>query len=175
MSVKIEKVNTFDPDREAELRRAVEALYFGYRAFTELPDRMLAEHGLGRTHHRILYFVRRTPGISIGELLAVLEVTKQAVHRPLKELDERGLIEIEPDLRDRRVRRLSATAAGAALEARLTDSQMRLLAEAFDGLGREAECHWREVMGRLGRTAAGRGAAGSLATRPEVERPAPAR
>jgi DNA-binding MarR family transcriptional regulator len=76
-----------DPDREVSLRRAIEELYFGYRAFTALPDKMLAERGLGRTHHRILYFVRRDPGISIGELLAVLEVTKQAIHRPIKDLE----------------------------------------------------------------------------------------
>ena len=81
-----------DPDREASLRRAIEELYFGYRAFTALPDKMLAQRGLGRTHHRVLYFVRRDPGISIGELLAVLEVTKQAIHRPIKDLEERGLL-----------------------------------------------------------------------------------
>ena len=55
-----------DPDREASLRRAIEELYFGYRAFTALPDKMLAQRGLGRTHHRILYLVRRDPGVNTG-------------------------------------------------------------------------------------------------------------
>ena len=75
-----------DANRERELRLDVEALYFGYRAFTALPDRILAEQGLGRAHHRILYFVRREPGISIGDLLALLKVSKQARHRPLRHL-----------------------------------------------------------------------------------------
>lgn len=150
MGARQEKVNSFDLDREAELRAAVEALYFGYRAFTALPDRMLAEHGLGRTHHRILYFVRRSPGISVGELLAVLQVTKQAIHRPVKELEERGLIAIAPGVDDRRVRCLSATEEGAELEARLTASQMQLLASAFAGLDADAERNWHEVMRRLG-------------------------
>lgn len=138
-----------DPNREAALRRAVEELYFGYRAFTTLPDRMLAERGLGRTHHRILYFVRREPGISVGELLAVLDVTKQAVHRPLRDLEERDLLSVAPDPRDRRVRRLSATPAGTELEAALTASQMRLLDRAFAGLSDSAEDHWHQVMRRL--------------------------
>jgi DNA-binding MarR family transcriptional regulator len=138
-----------DPDREASLRRAIEELYFGYRAFTALPDKMLAERGLGRTHHRILYFVRRDPEISVGELLAVLEVTKQAIHRPVRDLEERGLLAVAGDPRDGRVRRLSVTAAGADLEAQLTAAQMRLLDRAFDGLGESAEQHWHQVMQRL--------------------------
>lgn len=138
-----------DPDREASLRRAIEELYFGYRAFTALPDKVLAERGLGRTHHRVLYFVRRDPGISVGELLAVLRVTKQAVHRPIKDLEERGLVSVAGDRTDRRVRRLSVTPDGAELEAQLTAAQMRLLDRAFRGLGEPAEAHWHEVMRRL--------------------------
>jgi DNA-binding MarR family transcriptional regulator len=138
-----------DQDREASLRRAIEELYFGYRAFTALPDKVLAERGLGRAHHRILYFVRRDPGISISELLAVLEVTKQAMHRPIKDLEERGLLVITSDSQDRRVRCLSVTSAGAELEAQLTAAQMRLLDHVFQGLDESVEEHWHEVMKRL--------------------------
>lgn len=138
-----------DSHRETELRQAIEELYFGYRAFTALPDQILAERGLGRTHHRILYFVRRDPGISIGELLAVLSVTKQALHRPIRDLEQQDLLFIATDLQDRRVRRLSVTLAGAELEGRLTASQMRLLDDAFDGLDDSAREHWHQVMRRL--------------------------
>jgi DNA-binding MarR family transcriptional regulator len=138
-----------DPARQRELRQAIEDLYFGYRAFTALPDAILAERGLGRTHHRILYFVCRDPGISIGELLDVLRISKQAAHRPLRELERGGLIAVAADARDRRVRRLSPTESGRELEARLSDSQMRLLAAAFDKGGGDAERQWRQIMMRL--------------------------
>lgn len=138
-----------DASREAELRRAIEDLYFGYRAFTALPDRILAERGLGRTHHRILYFARRDPGISIGELLGVLSITKQAAHRPMKDLQQQGLIDVDPDPNDKRIRRLLVTSEGAALEALLSEAQMRLLEAAFSGAGAEAERHWRRVMSGL--------------------------
>ena len=61
-----------DIKRRAELRAAIELLYFGYRAFTDRPDRILERRGLGRVHHRVLYFVARNPGISIQGLLAIL-------------------------------------------------------------------------------------------------------
>lgn len=149
MAVPAELVKVIDPDREASLRDAIEALYFGYREFTALPDRILAERGLGRTHHRILYFVCRDPGIATGELLSVLRITKQAAHRPVKDLNAQGLITIATDGQDRRVRRLSPTSAGVELEAQLSQAQMQLLNAAFRDSGEVAELHWRQVMSRL--------------------------
>ena len=140
-----------DPDREIELRRAIEDLYFGYRAFTALPDQILAGRGLGRTHHRVLYFVCRDPGISIGELLGVLAITKQAAHRPIRELHAQGLLTITTPDEDRRVRQLSPTSQGAELEARLSQAQMSLLDAAFRDQGQTAEQHWRQIMQRLRR------------------------
>lgn len=138
-----------DQNREAELRRDVEALYFGYRAFTALPDRILAERGLGRAHHRILYFVRRQPAISMSELLGLLKVTKQAIHRPLKDLESSGLVTVSPDATDRRVRRLAASEEGARLEAELTGAQARLLDSVFADFDADTQTHWRAVMTRL--------------------------
>ncbi len=141
-----------DAQRASELRQDVEALYFAYRTFTSLPDRILAERGLGRAHHRILYFVQREPGIAVGELLSLLKVTKQAIHRPLKELESLGLITLSPDAQDRRIRRLATSAEGARLEARLTGAQARLLEEVFADFDAETEARWRAVMMRLAET-----------------------
>lgn len=138
-----------DAKREVELRDGVEALYFGYRAFTSVPDRILAEQGLGRAHHRILYFVQQQPGISMSELLTVLNVTKQAIHRPLKELESLGLITVNADTADKRVRRVATTPAGSQLEAQLTGEQMRLLSEVFQDLPPGAEAQWRAALLRL--------------------------
>ena len=137
------------PTDEADLRAAIEDFFFGYRMFTALPDALLADRGLGRTHHRILYFVRRDPGASVGELLAVLGISKQAAHGPLKALERAGLIESAPDPDDRRVRRLRATDDGEALEAELSGLQMRLLSDAFAHAGPDASAGWRAVMADL--------------------------
>ena len=47
--------------REAEIRRGVELLYFGYSHLTRAIDEELATQGLGRAHHRALYFIARQP------------------------------------------------------------------------------------------------------------------
>lgn len=143
------KVKMVDPHGETELRACIEAFFFGFRAFTALPDALLAERGLVRTHHRILYFVRRDPQISVGELIATLGVTKQALHAPLKELERQGLVGSVTDAADRRIRRLQVTETGAALEAALSRAQMDLLTRAFDGAGTGAQQTWMTVMQRL--------------------------
>lgn len=134
---------------EARLRAAIEHFYFGYRAFTARPDRILAERGLGRVHHRILYFVGRNPAISVNALLGILGVSKQALNAPLRRLVELGLIAMVPGAHDRRVRELTLTGAGVELESRLTGSQLALLGEVFAAVGEQAEAGWLAVMMRL--------------------------
>lgn len=136
--------------RQTELRQAIESFFFAYRAFTAPPDRILAERGLGRVHHRVLYFVGRHPGIAVGPLLTILGVTKQALNAPLRQLVEAGLIDTAPDERDRRVKRLHLSEAGAALEAQLTGTQMEMLETVFSAAGNEAEQAWRTLMAALG-------------------------
>ncbi len=124
-------------------------LFFGFRAVTAEPDRILAERGLGRVHHRILYFVGRSPGIRVGALLATLGVSKQAIHRPLRELLRAGLVEAMVPPGDRRTKELRLTRTGTRLEIRLGAEQRRRFSAAFRAAGPGAERGWREVMRRL--------------------------
>lgn len=132
--------------REAALRLAIEQFFFGYRAFTARPDRILGQRGLSRVHHRILYFVGRNPAISVNALLAILDVSKQALNAPLRQLVEKRLVLTSPAVHDRRVRELTLTATGARLEAQLTATQVKLLQSVFGEAGVEAEDGWYRVM-----------------------------
>jgi DNA-binding MarR family transcriptional regulator len=144
-----ETVNMVDLNRQAELRRAIELFYFAYRGFTARADRILERRGLGRMHHRILYFIGREPGLSVKALLGVLAISKQALNAPLRQLVEMRLVAAGPDPGDRRLKTLRLTADGARLEAELTDAQLRGLGAAFDRRGRAAEAGWRTVMDAL--------------------------
>jgi DNA-binding MarR family transcriptional regulator len=132
--------------REEKLREAIELLYFAYRSFTERADGILAGRGLGRVHHRILYFVGRNPDLAIHALLDILAVSKQALNAPLRLLVEQDLIAARADAHDRRFRRLRLTEAGRRLEAELTGAQMQHLGAVLAGAGKDAERAWRKVM-----------------------------
>jgi DNA-binding MarR family transcriptional regulator len=131
---------------DEQLRRAIEAMFFAYRGFTADPDRILADLGYGRAHHRALHFIQRAPGTTVSNLLAILGVTKQSLNRVLRTLVEDGLVESRVGARDRRERRLHLTEAGAALEARLSDAQRARMRAAFREAGPEAVAGFRTVL-----------------------------
>jgi DNA-binding MarR family transcriptional regulator len=142
-------VDLDDPTLSDDLHEAIEQFYFAYRGFTDRPDRILEKRGLGRVHHRILYFIGRRPDVSVRGLLDLLAVSKQALNAPLRQLMEMGLVGAEASPDDRRVKRLSLTASGRKLEAELTEAQTRHLRAAFDRAGAEAQRGWSAVMGEL--------------------------
>lgn len=135
--------------QQAELRQAIEQMYFSYRTFTEAPDRILAQRGLGRVHHRILYFVSHNPQISVNALLSLLKVSKQALNEPLRQLVEMKLVALATAEHDRRVRQLSLTPTGVKLESQLTGTQMKLFRQVFAQAGDEAKHAWQTVMALL--------------------------
>ena len=132
--------------REEELRRGVELLYFAYRDFTRDPDEILAESRFGRAHHRVLYFVGRTPGTTVSGLLSLLRITKQSLSRVLGQLVEDGYIAQEAGLEDRRQRLLYLTDKGQAFEKELFASQRDRVAEAYKRAGPEAVAGFWEVL-----------------------------
>ena len=129
-----------------QIRHGIEAMFFAYRGFTADPDRILAERGLGRAHHRALHFVGRSPGATVNALLAVLGVTKQSLNRVLRALVAQGLVESRVGRRDRRERHLFLTEAGAALEGELSGAQRARMREAYRSAGPEAVRGFRQVL-----------------------------
>ena len=132
--------------RDEDLRLGIELLFYAYRAFTAEPDRMLEEIGFGRAHHRAIYFVGRYPGINVGELLAILRITKQSLSRVLGELVRKGYILQRQGTSDRRQRRLELTEQGASLERKLSENQRRRIAAAYRAAGPAAVEGFRRVM-----------------------------
>lgn len=139
-----------DPGREDALDEAMELIHFGFRRVVEEPDALLARHGMGRLHHRVLYVVGRNAGIRVLELAQLLGVSKQALHGPLTDLRRAALVAHVVDPTDGRARALELTATGKRFERTLARLQHERFAEAFDAAGPEAERCWRAVMDRLG-------------------------
>ncbi|WP_084364056.1 MarR family transcriptional regulator [Rhizobium sp. RU36D] len=112
----------------------IELLFFAYRDFIADPDAILAKIGFGRAHHRVVYFVSRRPGMTVADLLGILQITKQSLARVLRELIDSGYIRQMAGPADRRQRRLYPTLAGRELALALSDPQSRRIAKAMDSL-----------------------------------------
>jgi DNA-binding MarR family transcriptional regulator len=132
--------------RDEELRQGIELLFYAYRDFTAGPDAILAKLGFGRAHHRVIYFVGRYPGIRVGELLAILRITKQSLSRVLGQLLREGYVTHKPGPTDRRERRLELTATGVELERQLTENQRARVAAAYRAAGAAAVDGYKKVL-----------------------------
>jgi DNA-binding MarR family transcriptional regulator len=132
--------------REDEIRRGIELLYFGYTNMTRSIDAGLALQGLGRAHHRALYFISRQPDICVGDLLGLLAITKQALGRVLNDLIARGFVETRPGDKDRRQKLLTLTPAGAELEAELFEALRSRMSEAYVQAGQGSVSGFWQVL-----------------------------
>ena len=116
----------------------IELLFFAYRDFVADPDRRLAAYDFGRAHHRVLYFVNRSPGMTVAELLEILRITKQSLGRVLKQLINSGHIVQTEGVSDRRKRLLYPTQSGRELILELSALQSARFERAFNGLDANA-------------------------------------
>ena len=131
---------------EGEVRQGIELLFFAYRDFTAEPDAILARYDFGRAHHRVIHFVGCHPQMTVGELLAILRITKQSLNRVLGQLVRRGFINQYPGPRDRRQRLLELTLKGRELERRLSAPQRARIGNAYRRAGAQAVEGFREVL-----------------------------
>lgn len=131
---------------DEQLRKGIEAMFFAYRGFTADPDRILADRGLGRAHHRALHFIHRVPGTTVNNLLTILGVTKQSLNRVLRTLIADGLVTSTIGDRDRRERHLRLTDTGAALESELSRVQRDRMRRAYRTAGPAAVVGFRQVL-----------------------------
>ena len=128
----------------------MELIYFGYSHLTRSIDRDLATQGLGRAHHRALYFIARKPNLTVSELLSLLAITKQSLGRVLTELTAREFVEIRAGERDRRQRLLRLTPVGVEMEQSLFEAARQKMAAAYTRAGQQAVSgYWAVLEGLI--------------------------
>ncbi|GBQ04586.1 MarR family winged helix-turn-helix transcriptional regulator [Saccharibacter floricola] len=117
--------------REAPMRQTFEAFMLAWRVLTEACEPVLAEYGLGRAHHRILFFVGSYTDITPSILLKRLGITKQSLGRALGELKAQNLLEQVNDKQDRRRKPIRLTAKGRDVESRLFASVRAVMTQSY--------------------------------------------
>ena len=135
--------------RKETLKRGIELLFYAYRDFTNEADAILFELGLGRVHHRVIYFVGKNPGITVSELLHILRITKQSLSRVLSRLISEGYINQQIGKIDKRQRLLFLTSKGDTLETQLTEIQCKRFANAYRQTGASEVAGFEQVLNAL--------------------------
>ena len=123
---------------------------FQRRLGRELSARMRGTGVLRGSEGRILGLIE-PDGTRPTSLAQGSWITKQAIGKRIRELEERGLVEVRADPEDGRAVRVLRTGKGDRVKAR-TDARIAALEQDFAAeVGEERYRIFREVLGELGR------------------------
>lgn len=147
--------------REDELDAGLEALMLAEAAIWAQADAALHPEGLGRSHWRAAFLLRRRPGVSVQELANLTSLSKQAASRILMDLEARGLVEKQAGDLDGRRRTAALTDKGRAFEASVSERLRGLIARAYRTGGLDGVPGARRILTAL---------AGGRARNPNAER-----
>ena len=90
--------------KDEQIKEFIEKLFLSYRdTFSDSKD-VLNKYSLGIAHNKVIHILSNNKGITIGELLNKLKITKQSLNRILRDLIKIDLIKYERDSKDTRVK-----------------------------------------------------------------------
>jgi len=137
--------------REEELDAALELLLLAEAALWSTADAALEAEpgGLGRSHYRALFLLKRRPGLGVQEMARLTALSKQGASRTLGELERMGLAERSSRGGDARRRPAVLTAAGAAVEARISERLRAQVARAYRAGGLDSVAGARRILAAL--------------------------
>lgn len=134
MTNEVDKVNHNPADTADELFDAIHALMHLFRARQHRALRDDGPADLTHQEFKALMFFARRPGTTQADLIARSGQDKGQIARLVAALRERGLLEASADANDRRVQRLSPTAAGRKLQASLRQRGREVAESGLQGV-----------------------------------------
>ena len=92
--------------KDEQIKDFIQLLSYAYRETFADPKQILAKRYFGQAHLRSLNLIERNPGISFGELMFKLKITKQSLNRVLKDLVKLEIIIFKKNENDTRVKHM---------------------------------------------------------------------
>ena len=90
--------------KDEQIKEFIEKLFLSYRDTFSDSKSVLDKYSLGIAHNKVLHILSAYEGITIGELLNKLKITKQSLNRILRDLIKINVIIFKKDSRDTRVK-----------------------------------------------------------------------
>ena len=90
--------------KDEQIKDFIEKLFLSYRDTFSDSKSVLNKYSLGIAHNKVLHILSTYKGITIGELLSKLKITKQSLNRILRDLIKLNVIVFKKNSKDTRVK-----------------------------------------------------------------------
>ncbi len=135
--------------KDEQIKDFIQLLFYAYRETFSDPKKVLSKKFFGPAHLRSLNLIERHPGISLGELMFKLKVTKQSLNRVLRDLIKTKMIKQIKDENDTRKKNLFLDKEGKIFFDTVYKAQKRRIFNALKNSNAESVIKFKQVLKRI--------------------------
>ena len=132
--------------KDEQIKDFIQLLYYAYRETYSDPKEILSKKFFGPAHLRALNLIESNPGISLGELIFKLKITKQSINRVIRDLLKSKMIKQEKDGSDTRKKKLFLDKEGKIFFDIIYKKQKKRIFNAFKNSEPESVVKFKEVL-----------------------------
>ena len=135
--------------KDEQIKDCIQLLFYAYRETFSDPKEVLSKKFFGPAHLRSLNLIERHPGISLGELIFKLKVTKQSLNRVLRDLIKSKMIKQVKDESDTRKKNLFLDKEGKIFFEAVYSSQRKRIFNALKNSSSDSVIKFKEVLKKI--------------------------
>tara|TARA_A100000164_G_scaffold72394_1_gene60748 strand:- start:775 stop:1215 length:441 start_codon:yes stop_codon:yes gene_type:complete len=135
--------------KDEQIKDFIQLLFYAYRETFADPKEILSKKFFGPAHLRSLNLIERYPGISLGELMFKLKVTKQSLNRVLRDLINSKMIKQVKDESDTRKKKLFLDKEGKIFFDSVYNKQRKRIFNALKNSNSDSVIKFKEVLKKI--------------------------
>ena len=135
--------------KDDQIKEFIQLLFYAYRETFSDPKDVLSKKSFGPAHLRSLNLIERHPGISLGELMFKLKVTKQSLNRVLRDLIKSKMIKQVKDENDTRKKNLFLNKEGKVFFDMVYNAQKKRIFNALKNSNSDSVVKFKEVLKKI--------------------------
>ncbi len=135
--------------KDEQIKDCIQLLFYAYRETFSDPKEVLSKKFFGPAHLRSLNLIERHPGISLGELIFKLKVTKQSLNRVLRDLIKSKMIKQVKDETDTRKKNLFLDKEGKIFFEAVYNAQRKRIFNALRSSSSDSVIKFKEVLKKI--------------------------
>ena len=135
--------------KDEQIKDFIQLLFYAYRETFADPKEILSKKYFGLAHLRSLNLIERYPGISLGELMFKLKITKQSLNRVLRDLIKSKMIKQVKDKSDTRKKNLFLDKEGKTFFEAVYSKQRKRIFNALKNSSSDSVIKFKEVLKKI--------------------------
>ena len=135
--------------KDEQIKDFIQLLFYAYRETFSDPKQVLEKKFFGPAHLRSLNLIERYPGISLGELIFKLKVTKQSLNRILRDLIKSRMIKQIKNKSDTRRKNLYLDKEGKIFFEQVYSAQKKRIFNALKNSNSDSVIKFKDVLKKI--------------------------